>query len=57
VLVPAGAFVNGTASTAPLTTQRATDLAYYAVHGTLPQGVTTVPAPASPARACAGSPS
>jgi PKD repeat protein len=53
----AGAFENGAASTAALSQQRVTDLAYYAVHGTLPSGVTSVPAYASPEYACSGSPS
>jgi hypothetical protein len=57
VLIPAGLFMDGAASTASLTPQRATGLAYYAVHGTLPPGVTSVPAAAAPARACSGSPS
>ncbi len=57
VLIPAGLFMNGTAATASLTPQRAADLAYYAVHGTLPPGVTTVPAAALAASACSGSPS
>ena len=56
-LIPAGLFMDGAASTASLTPQRATDLAYFAVHGALPPGVTSVPAAAAPARACAGSPS
>jgi hypothetical protein len=55
-LIPAGLFMNGAAATASLTPQRATDLAYYAVHGTLPPGVTTVPAAAPAVRACSGSP-
>ena len=55
-LIPAGLFMNGAASAASLTTPRATDLAYYAVHGTLPPGVTSVPAAAPAARACSGSP-
>ena len=57
VLIPAGLFMNAAAAAASLTPQRATDLAYYAVYGTLPPGVTTVPAAATPARACSGSPS
>ena len=56
-LIPAGLFMDGAASTASLTPQRAADLAYFAVHGALPPGVTSVPAAAAPARACAGSPS
>jgi PKD repeat protein len=57
VLIPPGLFVNGAASSASLTQQRATDLAYYAVHGTLPPGVTAVPAATGAQRACSGSPS
>jgi PKD repeat protein len=56
-LIPAGLFMNAAASTASLTPQRATDLAYYAVHGALPPGVTSVPAAAPAVRACSGSPS
>jgi hypothetical protein len=53
----AGAFENAAAATASLAQQRVTDLAYYAVHGTLPPGVTSVPAAARPVYACSGSPS
>jgi hypothetical protein len=53
----AGAFENAAAATASLAQQRVTGLAYYAVHGTLPPGVTSVPAAASAVRACSGSPS
>ena len=56
-LIPAGLFMDGAAATASLTPQRAADLAYYAVNGTLPPGVTTVPAAAQPASVCSGSPS
>jgi len=56
-LIPAGLFMNAAAATASLTPQRAADLAYYAVHGTLPPGVTTVPAAALAANACSGAPS
>ncbi|HEX8008034.1 MAG TPA: hypothetical protein VF482_16580, partial [Trebonia sp.] len=52
-----GAYENGAASTAALAQQRATDLAYYAMHGVLPSGVTSVPAAASPQFVCSGSPS
>ncbi len=55
-MTPAGPFMDATAAAAP-TRQRAADLAYYAVHGALPPGVTSVPAAARPARACLGSPS
>jgi hypothetical protein len=53
----ADAFENAAAATASLGQQRATGLAYYAVHGTLPPGVTSVPAAASAVNACSGSPS
>ena len=53
----AGAFENGAAASASLAQQRVTDLAYYAVHGALPPGVTSVPAAASAVYACSGSPS
>jgi hypothetical protein len=53
----AGAFENAAADSASLAQQRVTDLAYYAVHDTLPAGVTSVPAAASPVYACSGSPS
>jgi PKD repeat protein len=56
-LPPAGIFENGAASTASLAQQRVTDLAYYAVHGALPPGVTSVPAAAGTVRTCSGSPS
>jgi hypothetical protein len=56
-LIPAGLFMNGAAATASQTPQRATDLAYYAVHGTLPPGVTAAPAAAGATRTCSGSPS
>ena len=55
--IPAGLFMDAAAATATQTRQRAADLAYYAVHGALPPGVTSVPAAARPARACLGSPS
>jgi PKD repeat protein len=51
----AGAFENAAAATASLAQQRVTDLAYYAVHGTLPSGVTSVPAAAYPEYVCSGS--
>jgi len=53
----AGAFENGAGTSATLAQQRVTDLAYYAVHGTLPPGVTSVPPAASAVYACSGSPS
>jgi hypothetical protein len=48
-------FMNGAAATPSQTQERATDLAYYAVHGALPTGETTVPAAARSARTCLGS--
>lgn len=56
-LIPAGLFMNAAAATASQTPQRATDLVYYAVHGTLPPGVTAAPTAATAARTCSGSPS
>jgi PKD repeat protein len=53
----ADAFENAAAATASLGQQRVTGLAYYAVHGTLPPGVTSVPAAAAAVNACSGSPS
>lgn len=53
----ADAFENAAASGASLAQQRVTDLAYYAVHGALPPGVTSVPAAAGPVYECSGSPS
>ena len=53
----AGAYEAAAARTTSQTPQLATDLAYYAVHGTLPPGVSTLPAAAGPQYACAGSPS
>jgi hypothetical protein len=51
------AFEDGAAATASLAQQRVTGLAYYAVHGTLPPGVTSLPAAAGAVHACSGSPS
>lgn len=48
-------FVNGAAATASQGQERATDLAYYAVHGALPSGETTVPPAARASRTCLGS--
>jgi hypothetical protein len=48
-------FMNGAAATASQTQERATDIVYYAVHGTLPAGETTVPAAARSSRTCLGS--
>ncbi|MEY9845487.1 PKD repeat protein [Streptacidiphilus sp. BW17] len=51
---PADSYENAAASTAALTAERATDLAYFAAHGTLPPGEPAVPAAAAPTRACGG---
>ena len=51
----AGLFLNGSAATASQGPQRVADLTYYALHGTLPSGQTSVPAPARAVYACAGS--
>ena len=51
------AFVDAASDTAADTQTLATDLAYYALHGTLPPGVTTTPAPVGPPTSCVGSPS
>jgi hypothetical protein len=53
----ADAYESGTAAEAAQTQARTTDLAWYALHGALPTGVTALPAAASPQRACSGSPS
>jgi hypothetical protein len=53
----ADAYESGTASAAAQTQARTTDLAFYALHGSLPSGVTSLPAAAGPVRACSGSPS
>jgi hypothetical protein len=47
--------MNGAAATASQTQERATDMAYYAVHGTLPAGETALPTAARSARTCLGS--
>ena len=47
-------YANGAAATATQNQERATDLAYYAVHGTLPAGETAVPVAARSARTCLG---
>jgi hypothetical protein len=52
----ADAFENAAASSASLAQQRVTDLVYYAVHGMLPPGVTSVPSAAGPVYTCTGSP-
>jgi hypothetical protein len=49
-------YENAAAATASQTPPLAADLAYYATHGTLPAGVTALPAQSTPAAVCAGSP-
>lgn len=53
----ADAFVNAASGTAANTQALATDLAYYALNGTLPPGVTSLPPAVGPPFACLGSPS
>ena len=53
----ADAYEEAAPATASQTPSLAADLAYYAVHGTLPAGVTALPTPAAPKFTCAGSPS
>ncbi|ACU76287.1 PKD domain containing protein [Catenulispora acidiphila DSM 44928] len=53
----AGNFVNAAGATATDTQAIATDLAYYALHGVLPPGVTSVPPQVGAPYACMGSPS
>jgi len=48
-------YEDGAAATTSQTPARATDLAYYAVHGKLPAGVTKLPAQATPQGSCSGS--
>jgi hypothetical protein len=50
-------FVNSAGATAASTKALATDLAYYALNGKLPAGVTSLPAAVGPPYACVGSPS
>ena len=50
----AGGYENAAAAAAPQTPKLAAGLAYYAVHGSLPSGVSTLPARAAAQRACAG---
>jgi hypothetical protein len=50
-------FINSASDNAADTQALATDLAYYALNGTLPPGVTALPAAVSPPDACLGSPS
>lgn len=55
--IPAmNAYENGAGQTAAQTATLSADLAYYAAHGSLPDGVTSLPAAARPARTCAGQP-
>lgn len=51
------AYEEAAAATTAQTPALATDLAYYATHGTLPSGVTTPPSEANPELACSGEPS
>jgi hypothetical protein len=53
----ADAFVDAASDTAADTQALATDLAYYALNGTLPAGVTSLPVTDGPPYACVGSPS
>jgi PKD repeat protein len=53
----AGAFEEAAAAQAAQTPQLAADLAYYATHGALPAGVTSLPAEADPQYVCSGQPS
>ncbi len=53
----ADAFVDAASDSAADTQALATDLAYYALNGTLPAGVTSLPAAVGPPYACVGSPS
>ncbi|MHA7984301.1 PKD domain-containing protein [Rathayibacter sp. CAU 1779] len=55
VLPGADLFMNGAALAAANTQQRAIDMAYYAVHGALPDGQTALPAAAPSAKVCLGS--
>ncbi|HEY2574799.1 MAG TPA: PKD domain-containing protein [Streptosporangiaceae bacterium] len=53
----ASLFVNAASDTGADTQALATDLAYYALNGSLPPGVTSLPAAVAPPRTCVGSPS
>jgi hyaluronoglucosaminidase len=55
-LPPMDEYLNGAGQTAADTAALAADLAYYAVHGSYPSGVTSPPPAAPPAYACAGTP-
>ena len=52
-----GNYINAAGATAADTQAIATDLAYYALHGALPPGVTSVPPQVGAPYACMGSPS
>jgi hyaluronoglucosaminidase len=54
---PMDLYENGAGQTAADTAALSAGLAYYAAHGTLPPGVTSLPAAAAPAYACSGTPS
>jgi hypothetical protein len=54
--VGAGVYVNAAAATAAGTQALATELAYYALNGALPPGVTALPAAVGPPYACVGTP-
>ncbi|MBF9066936.1 PKD domain-containing protein [Streptacidiphilus fuscans] len=51
---PADSFENAAAATPAQSAERATDLTYFTVHGTLPPGEPTLPAAAAPTRTCSG---
>ena len=51
-----GFFIDSAGATAADTQALATDLAYYGLHGSLPSGVTTLPAAVGAPYACVGSP-
>jgi hypothetical protein len=53
----ADAFVNSASDTTADTQALAADLAYYALNGSLPAGVTSLPAAVGPTYTCSGSPS
>ena len=50
----AGGYENAAAATASQTPKLAAGLAYYAIHGALPSGVSSLPARAAAQRTCAG---
>ena len=53
---PMDEYLNGAGQTAADTAALSAGLAYYAAHGTLPPGVTSLPAAAAPVYGCSGSP-